>query len=1193
MNPIGEYIKANKSYVRFDLKLEDGTLIYKFAYEKCSNCNDDWEEIFYTDCKGNQITPTVEELANSVCVAECQFPVCGTPTGDCRCYGSDVGPNDYVYVNSDNETEGSFSNNLNTLKWDVGGGDGSLDGSIPYIDDCINGGGVAAITILDSAGSTVIFEADSIISSTSPTASYGGTGLGSFSGKILEVTISCSTNPPSEGKACAFKQDDGSIKWFDTKTGVELTLEDCETLQECATDLELQENCETDLIEFVSCSTEATPEVAIDDKILTVAVQDCEGTILSSKQYNVSQGNVLLTQPVNSTDCNPEPDVTETEECILDIAGQRWTEITIVQDATVEVIYVNQITLDLGIPAGDPSEWATCAETARYLKEVCYIDSSTPIGIVGRRWDDSGDATPFDTNTNIFPEWNVHINGDPDEEVLITNNWAINDSDFPATSGGSDRSSQELYYAWLNVTETIRLRDFNPNNGEYISIFLEDCNKDMVQVVKDKFTGGTNDRNAGEFADLCPGIRRIAIQISDFSFFGGFQLQFSNDDGATWANFPISQTYSQPPKLSKKCILLHDDGNVTNIDGTPFSENTIECDLPCFPMTREDLPDTEVSIVDGCDDIDGNSDNFINVTREVIFEGGRATVTYYTNYGDENLQAVYTIQGSFVDCATGRPLEEPVAPPTCENWGITTAYMPVGQSGVNVERWVTNATTGLPGTTVPSQVFNGGVDYSGMPAHQNGAPDGPIVVETDLLVLDQVDQQDQFRYWTYLYITEPIRLRERQGRAESVDYYLGRCCNDPILVATGVFPNNTTTSFDVTLEPGIHYIGGEVFDFSFFSGVDYQFSVDNGVTWGRVPTSWLYSTKPTIGQCPVRVCIETGVCTDLKTQLPLGPEVTLCRPSLCSGDASPVAIQHAPQTFYRLNFGEVGTIAQQWTTNAVDTPAGNGVSYRSTFGLLDAEGYPAHSSGLPADTTTSIAISSTANISNTTDDQAQADFWIYLDQETDLREFNSASESAGVWLGDSCCSVSMSEVVDGVSPNNGATLIGSRKGIYRVRLYHNDLSGFGTSRLQGSTDGGTTWVNLTAYQTKPTVDVINGWVCSDGNNFNQDRTEILGSEWLLEDPRCSNSGGPIETRKLRRPISLETGTFTTTQVVVAGASEITVQVLSGTVTVNEMTVNSCSPLVLQNQSFGNCEYLYPEVTIVPSANSEYNLIVQR
>lgn len=515
-------------------------------------------------------------------------------------------------------------------------------------------------------------------------------------------------------------------------------------------------------------------------------------------------------------------------------------------------------------------------------------------------------------------------------------------------------------------------------------------------------------------------------------------------------------------------------------------------------------PVVSILLADGCDDIDGDPANFVNITRETTITDGVPETLFFTDYGLPT-QAPYGPTPTFVDCDSGEPIpEEPPVPPVCEYVGEAIAFAPLGEQGVNVERWNVNAEQGFPITTVPSEVFVGPVDYSGMPAHDNGVPDGPIVVEPDLFVLDNTNDQSQMRGWTYLYLTEAMRIREQQGRAEAVDYFLGECCGEPVKAATGAYPNTSSVAFDVSLAAGIHYIGFEVFDFSAYSAVRYQYSTDNGVNWSNIPASWLYTAKPTIQECPVKVCYKsdgTSVCTDIKTGLPLGSEFTLKRPNLCGSTFVPSSVQCAPQTFYKVT-GEIGTVEQQWLASAVDTSAAVGTSYLAGFTATDAEGYPAHANA--ADTTISSTIASTTNIVNTgaaiPDDQAQSDFWIWLTDATELREFNATAEASGVWIGDAPCSSTMTQVLDAPYTNTAPNPLGTfQPGFYRVRLYHSDATSNGITRLQALQDG--SWASIPAYLQRPTVESVKGWYCDDGNFYNTDKSEILDpAEWLCEDP---------------------------------------------------------------------------------------------
>ena len=743
------------------------------------------------------------------------------------------------------------------------------------------------------------------------------------------------------------------------------------------------------------------------------------------------------------------------------------------------------------------------------IRTVCVLDDNNTNGINGYRWDSEGNAAPHNATSVMFTDWQTHINGTPDEISNITDNWSLSDLDFPLTgvSNASDRdvSSQELYWAYIYVDQPMLLDDNNGNTGEMIRFYLQDCNKDMVPIAQTEENTGRVNRGLGSFKELCEGYYKIAVQVSDYSVYGGFNLRYSTDGGQTFALFPMSQTFTAPIQTSEVKLYCYADGSTTLPNGQPFTGTIVDCNPTCYPITREPLADIEVNVIPACDDVDGDPANYVSYVIEVVNVDGEQTFNQWINYGDDDTQAPYTIQGSPVNCATGEPITIDPTAPLCDDVEFITAYAPVGKQGVNVERWNENAIRGEPVTTVPSEIFTGANDYSGMPAHVNGAPDGPIVIESDLLVLNQVRDQSQMRGWTYLYLTESARVRELHSRAESVDYFLGECCADPIKEATGIHPNTTANGsvFDVILPAGIHYLGFEVFDFSAYSGISYQISYDNGVTWFRIPDGLLYTEKPNLQACTVKACIDpdgNAVLTDAETGLALGSEFTLKQPTLCSPTVL-INQECSLIDLYRVTT-TLGGIEQQWTTSAVPISGAAGTSYSTSFTATDGEGYPAHVN--VADATFVANTSTTTNFSGL--HQAQTDGWIWLEDETQLREFNATSETSGVWISQDCGSNEMVEVLDGVYFNNRPNDLGTfQKGFYRVRLYASDFSANGITRLQGLNADGN-WITLPLYESKPIVRRVKGWACEDGKLYSLDKSGSLDPDvYLCYDPGCATS----------------------------------------------------------------------------------------
>ena len=752
-----------------------------------------------------------------------------------------------------------------------------------------------------------------------------------------------------------------------------------------------------------------------------------------------------------------------------------------------EIVWKNSITWE-NLTDAEVATLRDCPSSENVTKkEVCVI--SWENGIAWQRRDSEWNAAPRWPNKDAFPTWNTHINWTPDEVVTITNNWSLVDTDFPLTwqSDASDRdiSSQEFYCASVNITETMLLRDNNGNTWEYISIYLQDCNKDMVEIVRDYYSRPWQ-AWTWIIREFCPWVYKLWIQINDYSVFWWFNLQYSTDNGVTWINFPISETYLSP-KIEKKTVLCYNDGTITNLDWSTFDEKTIDCNIVCHPLTREQLPDFEVDITDGCDDVDWDQANYVDITREIIIIDWIQTTTFYTDFWLPT-QAEYWPVTRFVDCDTWEDIWEPPITVDCEDWEIIDAYTPTWTNWVNVERRNTNAVTWLPtNTTVPSDVFNWAVDYSWMPWHPNW-PDWPIVVESDLTILDQVNDQSQFRYWTYLYITEEMRIRENFPRAEAVDYFLWECCGEVVKTWTWVYPN-TWTWKDITLQPWVHYIGWEVFDATAYSGVRYQYSTDNGATWANIPAWRLYSKKPSIQKCPVKICPETGRCADAKTSVLLWTETTLCPPILC-GPVASSDIQCTAQTYYKIEGTNWATEKVRIDWDAVTTTTASWHTYDQAFTWTDAEWLPAHPN-TPTSTNT-IQWASTTNYSWAWQDQAQSDFYLYVPKWVEIREFNATAET--VWVRSSkSCWYDMEEVLNAPYTNAWPNVIWFYdRWIYRFRLYSHDVTVNWVANLQYNDNGTRRNIPVSrVFVARPEIVEIKWRYCEDGNFWNTDKSESI------------------------------------------------------------------------------------------------------
>lgn len=297
---------------------------------------------------------------------------CFENTGICKCLPVGVATGDsFTYINADNNTDISFSNNTTTIKWSIElGQEADADATGPFINDCINNGGVASMTITDAEGNVFTFDADTLISDGTATGGWvfqGNATSGTGSGKLRQVVINCSEGGTGSGKAYLYRDCENDAEEWRFEDGTKLSEEQLASLEEC-------KDCPIDIIQIIRCSTETLPPVSTGDQILTIAKRDCDNVILDSTNYLLSTGEELSVA-VLTEDCDPAPDVETIRGCITDTNGINWTVIAIIDPDTNEPIntfYVNQSNLEIGTPSGEEDEWTDCSTDCLDTEIICY-----------------------------------------------------------------------------------------------------------------------------------------------------------------------------------------------------------------------------------------------------------------------------------------------------------------------------------------------------------------------------------------------------------------------------------------------------------------------------------------------------------------------------------------------------------------------------------------------------------------------------------------------------------------------------------------------------------------------------------------------------------------------------------------------------------------------------------------------------
>lgn len=289
------------------------------------------------------------------------------------------------YSNSDNTTDISFSYNLTTIKWPTeltNVPDGAAAQAFSQaIADCITSGETAFVTFTDVNGLVHKFDANSILTdgSTNGDWVFQGTGYGGLSGKIRTADLVCGASSLT-GTACEqWNCDTGETRWM--LNGVVLTDGQVSQLGECT--VKLEPSCDTSTVSTIACATEAVTGVEIGDKLLSIAVVDCNNVIQSSATYNIDNNSSEVTEAVLTESC-ADADVEELKQCIRDINGVEWTWLSIVDvDGNIlSQLFINSGTLTLGTPEGEPHEWISCVQSSDIeVKDKCFYDS------LGRRYD--------------------------------------------------------------------------------------------------------------------------------------------------------------------------------------------------------------------------------------------------------------------------------------------------------------------------------------------------------------------------------------------------------------------------------------------------------------------------------------------------------------------------------------------------------------------------------------------------------------------------------------------------------------------------------------------------------------------------------------------------------------------------------------------------------------------------------------
>lgn len=200
----------------------------------------------------------------------------------------------------------------------------------------------------------------------------------------------------------------------------------------------------------------------------------------------------------------------------------------------------------------------------KYIGRNAYRLSQPEVGINHESWlddDDNAIAHPPGLNTiaevdeyldSVFDgTWNSpsglpgHINGAP-SAITTSPNWNFSDGSDVTGGNGLD---QHIIWGFIDTTGLgdIDLSDNNGNSGEAGRVFVGRCCGDYTLeghiLDQAPFTAGT-------FMTALPeGVHAIAVQLSDRTAFGGFNLRYSPTGDNNFVAFPASRSFLTKPEI--------------------------------------------------------------------------------------------------------------------------------------------------------------------------------------------------------------------------------------------------------------------------------------------------------------------------------------------------------------------------------------------------------------------------------------------------------------------------------------------------------------------------------------------------------------------------------------------------------------------------------------------------------------------
>ncbi len=421
---------------------------------------------------------------------------------------------------------------------------------------------------------------------------------------------------------------------YTNETGTPVTIDVCDLVEDAGI---LPSLTTTDNVNFTfndgkgNLTTFSINEIDMDINEITVNNSVITFTAEDGTTTNVDICALVATNCNSPMVVNPDGSVTYTDNAgnITTIPAPTYSSVTNTitgnqiathtsGDGTIIDVFESVTTF---VDNGDctytyTSEDGTVTTTDEPTKTVYFWDIATP-GVSEEIWTGAGNSATHDFPSEIFigPREGEcgqpsHINGAPDISITVAD-WNDNTANDP--SNGTD---QARWCGWLYIEDDgTQIQDVNTNSGERIRIWFD--GQVVYESIADT-TGGVGSGTNGPFITTNKGWHYMCFEISDFSAFGGLNIQtstdgisFSNFNGLTSLNRPVLGCKQEPksytlladefdcPESIGSCYAIipsggntsvltdNSDGTYTHDDGTG---NTVVIDTnQSLTLTTEDI----------------------------------------------------------------------------------------------------------------------------------------------------------------------------------------------------------------------------------------------------------------------------------------------------------------------------------------------------------------------------------------------------------------------------------------------------------------------------------------------------------------------------------------------------------------------------------------------------------------------------